>query len=204
MLSHPVEDNDLARLDPADYAAEWKWDGIRVQAVCEGGLRRLYSRTGDEISGAFPDLIEAMTFDGALDGELLVGDPPETHRHLLRPAAAPEPQERIAEDSRALSGVRALLRPAAGWRRGSARPAPHRTAPRLEAFVATLDPSRFDLSPITTFADWTALDEMRRHPPHPVIEGVMIKQQDPRPMSPADRKVRGSNGSATRIRSTRC
>ena len=38
MLSHPVGDGDLDKLDPADYAAEWKWDGIRVQAVREGGV----------------------------------------------------------------------------------------------------------------------------------------------------------------------
>src|SRR5690606_12238530 len=63
---------DLPRLNPADYAAEWKWDGIRVQAVRERGVARLYSRTGDEISAAFPDLMEALTFEGALDGELVV------------------------------------------------------------------------------------------------------------------------------------
>ncbi|MFX8688990.1 hypothetical protein ABTM39_19925, partial [Acinetobacter baumannii] len=60
-----------------DYTAEWKWDGIRVQLVRErkadGDLCcRLYSRTGDEISGAFPDLMEALDFEGAIDGELLV------------------------------------------------------------------------------------------------------------------------------------
>src|SRR5690606_2445695 len=57
MLSNALAEADLARLDPADYAAEWKWDGIRVQAVSEGGIRRLYSRTGDDISPAFPDLV---------------------------------------------------------------------------------------------------------------------------------------------------
>jgi DNA ligase-1 len=77
MLSNAVDDGDLAKLDPADYAAEWKWDGIRVQAVCEGGVCRLYSRTGDDVSGAFPDLAAAMNFEAALDGELLVGDPRE-------------------------------------------------------------------------------------------------------------------------------
>ena len=45
---------DFQKLEPADYAAEWKWDGIRVQAVRDGGVAKLYSRTGDEISGAFP------------------------------------------------------------------------------------------------------------------------------------------------------
>ena len=72
MLSHAIEAADFDRLDPADFAAEWKWDGIRVQAVAEGGRRRLYSRTGDDISGAFPDLLDALDFDAAIDGELLV------------------------------------------------------------------------------------------------------------------------------------
>jgi DNA ligase-1 len=100
MLSHPVEDSDLARLDPADYVAEWKWDGIRVQAVSLGGTRRLYSRTGDDISGAFPDLVDGMD------------------RHILGPAAAAEPQDGLAEDPRALSRLRALLRHHAGRDRG--------------------------------------------------------------------------------------
>ncbi|HZW15676.1 MAG TPA: ATP-dependent DNA ligase, partial [Brevundimonas sp.] len=63
---------DFPKLDPADYAAEWKWDGIRVQAVREGGVARLYSRTGDEISGAFQDVMAGLTFEGAVDGELVV------------------------------------------------------------------------------------------------------------------------------------
>ena len=51
--------SDLAALDAADYLAEWKWDGIRVQAVAghdEHGelVARLYSRTGEEISSSFP------------------------------------------------------------------------------------------------------------------------------------------------------
>src|SRR6185503_7639615 len=73
MLAHAIEDSEFQKLDPKDYAAEWKWDGIRVQAVGDKGMRRLYSRTGDDISGAFPDIIEALDFEGSLDGELLVG-----------------------------------------------------------------------------------------------------------------------------------
>ena len=73
MLANPTDLDELARYKPADYLAEWKWDGIRVQVTAEGGTHRIYSRTGDDISAAFPDLLEAMDFDGALDGELLVG-----------------------------------------------------------------------------------------------------------------------------------
>ena len=73
MLAQAIdEETDFATLDPADYAAEWKWDGIRVQAAHEGGVRRLYSRTGDDIGKSFPDVLAAMDFDGVIDGELLV------------------------------------------------------------------------------------------------------------------------------------
>src|SRR5437763_5957483 len=69
MLAHPLEDT---RVSLEDYAAEWKWDGIRVQLVHAGGETRLYSRTGDDISGSFPDVAEAFRTPGVLDGELLV------------------------------------------------------------------------------------------------------------------------------------
>jgi DNA ligase-1 len=73
MLATALDEGlDLPRLDPADFFAEWKWDGIRVQAVREGGQTRLYSRTGDEISAAFPDVAAGLRFEGAVDGELLV------------------------------------------------------------------------------------------------------------------------------------
>src|SRR6266568_7079627 len=77
MLAHALEEADLLPLDPKAYAGEWKWDGIRVQAASgrgEGGVRvaRLYSRTGEDISKSFPDLVEALKFEGAIDGELLI------------------------------------------------------------------------------------------------------------------------------------
>src|SRR5690242_2106896 len=77
MLAHAIEEAELAALDPAEFSAEWKWDGIRVQAVAaprEDGhfITRLYSRTGEDISKSFPDLAGALRFDGALDGELLI------------------------------------------------------------------------------------------------------------------------------------
>ena len=65
MLAHAVTDKDLATLMPADFSAEWKWDGIRVQAAvgdrsASGKIIRLYSRTGEDISSAFPDLIDML------------------------------------------------------------------------------------------------------------------------------------------------
>ena len=77
MLAHALDEADLAALDPAEFMAEWKWDGIRVQAVAAHGatastIARLYSRTGEDISKGFPDLLDALRLPGAIDGELLI------------------------------------------------------------------------------------------------------------------------------------
>src|SRR5271170_2145160 len=68
MLAQALDEAvDFARLDPADYAAEWKWDGVRVQAVSERGQTRLWSRTGEDVSAAFPDVVGALNFEGVID-----------------------------------------------------------------------------------------------------------------------------------------
>jgi DNA ligase 1 len=178
MLSHPVEDGDLEKLDPADYVAEWKWDGIRVQVVSRPGACRLYSRTGDDISGAFPDLVDAMEFDATLDGELLVGRPPDwtgtfsdLQQRLNRKTVSPKIRERFPAFVRCYDalqiGAEDLRRLAFDERRQ-----------RLEEFVSRIEPSRFDLSPTIAFSGWDELNELRKNPPHPIIEGVMVKRHD--------------------------
>ena len=177
MLANPIGDGDLEKLDPADYAAEWKWDGIRVQAVAEGGVRRLYSRTGDDVSGAFPDLADAMDFSGALDGELLVGTPSATgtfsdlQQRLNRKTVTPK----IMQQYPAFMRCYDLLQEGDTDRREL--PFADRRA-HLEAFVKTLDPTRFDLSPFVPFDGWSRLEALRGTPPHPIIEGVMLKRRD--------------------------
>ncbi len=57
MLAHPLENETI---DLADYATEWKWEGIRVQLVHVGGETRGYSRGGDEISASFPALQQRL------------------------------------------------------------------------------------------------------------------------------------------------
>ncbi len=177
MLANPVGDGDLGRLDPAHYAAEWKWDGIRVQAVREGGAQRLYSRTGDDVSNAFPDLAGALDFSGAIDGELLVGSPAATgsfsdlQQRLNRKTVS----ARMLKAYPAFMRCYDLLQADGEDLRGLPFSARRK---RLEALVAALDPARFDLSPLVAFADWRELEAHRAAPPHPVIEGVMLKRWD--------------------------
>ncbi len=72
MLANPLEDPDWTGLDVADYLIEWKWDGIRVQIAAAGDDVRLYSRTGDDIGRSFPDVLQGLSCDAVLDGELLI------------------------------------------------------------------------------------------------------------------------------------
>jgi DNA ligase-1 len=179
MLAHALDEAvDFTKLDPADYAAEWKWDGIRVQAVSEGGTKRLYSRTGDEIGRTFPELIEALDFQGAIDGELLV---------IRDGRVAPfgDLQQRLNRktvDAKLIAehpvGIRAydLL----SDRGEDTRRLPFRERrARLEAFVAGLGPGPIDLSPLIRFERWDDLVPLRADPPPgPAAEGMMLKRWD--------------------------
>src|SRR4029077_12792179 len=74
MLAHAIEDTDFANLEAADFIAEWKWDGIRVQAVSGHDARgnmlaRLYSRSGEDITKSFPDLLPSLHLQDSSDLE---------------------------------------------------------------------------------------------------------------------------------------
>jgi len=181
MLAQPIDEaDDLPQLDPAAYAAEWKWDGIRVQAVSEGGVKRLYSRTGEDVSGAFPDVLAALDYEGAIDGELLV---------LREGRVAPfgDLQQRLnrktAEAKLMAShpaGIRAYDLLAADGEDLRALPFAERRA-RLEAFVAAIGSDRIDLSPLVPFDTWDDLAARRAEPPPgdpQSAEGLMLKRLD--------------------------
>ncbi|WP_420410561.1 cisplatin damage response ATP-dependent DNA ligase [Hoeflea sp.] len=180
MLSHAIEEADFEKLDPDDFSAEWKWDGIRVQAVSERGVNRLYSRTGDDISGAFPDLVDAFGFEGVLDGELLVARPVDGG---LETGTFSDLQQRLNRKTVTAKQLReypVFLRAYDLLIDGDTDLRKKGFAERrelLEAFVSTLDPDRFDCSPMLEFSSWEELAAHRANPPSVVIEGVMIKRK---------------------------
>jgi DNA ligase-1 len=187
MLSHPLEDEDFEKLDASEFLAEWKWDGIRLQAVSgrtdDGVLKqRIYSRTGEDVSGAFPDLVEALAFEGAIDGELLIVREGRVQsfnvlqQRLNRKAVT---QKLIAEFPAHLRVYDIL---AEGDE--DLRDLPFRERrKRLEALVARLDDTRIDLSPMVPFETWEDLAAARADPASvgagpdaDAIEGCMLKR----------------------------
>ena len=181
MLAHALEESDLVGIKPTDYAAEWKWDGIRVQAVREGGVARLYSRTGEDISRTFPDLIDALDFSGSIDGELLIGGPARFDGSVGSFADLQQRLNRKSVSPRLLSTHPAFIRAydCLVDEGADLRPSPFAERRRhLEALVARSRHGRLDLSPLIPFASVADLAAARAAPPSPVIEGLMLKRWD--------------------------
>ena len=182
MLAHPLED---LRLDMADYAAEWKWDGIRVQLVHAGGETRLYSRAGDDITRGFPEIAEAFRTPGVLDGELMVrGEAQGAEEHGGAAASFNALQQRLnrkAVTAKMLTEYPAFVRLYDVLFDGAEdlrdRPWTERRT-RLEAFAARLDPERFDVSALIEAPDFTTLQAIRASARDASIEGVMLKRRD--------------------------
>ncbi|WP_373486460.1 cisplatin damage response ATP-dependent DNA ligase [Blastomonas sp.] len=177
MLAHPLEDGTV---DLADYAAEWKWDGIRIQIVRIGNEVRLFSRGGDDITPAFPDVAAAVTVPGVFDGELLVRGAAQ----MGEAASFNALQQRLGRKSvsaKMLAEAPAFVRlydlliddgedlRALPW---------HQRRARLETRMAALPADRFDLSQIIEAPDFAALGRIRDGARDAAIEGVMLKRLD--------------------------
>ncbi|MCL6679332.1 cisplatin damage response ATP-dependent DNA ligase [Sphingomonas sp. RG327] len=183
MLAHPLEETEVS-LD--DYAAEWKWDGIRVQLVRTAGQTRLYSRTGDDVSGSFPEIAVAFEAEGVLDGELLVRGSDQGSADLHGGAAASfnALQQRLGRkvvSAKMQSQYPAFVRLYDILFDG---PEDVRGLPwtarrkRLEVFVPKLHPDRFDLSQLIDASDFAELSDIRAGARDAAIEGVMLKRRD--------------------------
>ena len=182
MLAHPLDD---ARVSLSDYAAEWKWDGIRVQLVHAGGETKVYSRTGDDISGSFPDIAQAFDTRAVLDGELLVrGEAQGSGLEVTSAASFNALQQRLGRKNvsqKMLGAYPAFVRlydilfdgeedlRELAW---------ERRRPRLEQIVDQLDPARFDISQLIDAADFEQLEELRASARDVAIEGIMLKRRD--------------------------
>lgn len=175
MLSTPIEDADFGKLDPKDFSAEWKWDGIRVQLVLGRDGASMFSRTGDDIAASFPDVVEAAMGHAVLDGELLVGADfdarsfNDLQQRLNRKVAQGKQMAELPAFVRVYDmlfdgdeDIRTL-----GWQERRAR---------LEAWFAKNPQTRMDVSAILPFGDWEDLARLRRMgADEHGHEGVMLK-----------------------------
>ena len=178
MLAHPIEDGDWSKLQPQDFAAEWKWDGIRVQVAAHGEDAKIFSRAGDDISQAFPDLRSAFgDCDVVADGELLVMRGPDvapfndlqqrlnrktvTAKMLREYPAHIRLYDLLSDGSEDLRGLPFVER-----RR------------RLELWFEREKPRLTDVSQMIAFDSFETLNELWGKARDDGIEGLMLKRRD--------------------------
>jgi DNA ligase-1 len=176
MLSHPIdEEKDFDVLRKDDFQAEWKWDGIRVQLVFDEEEKKIFSRTGDDISAAFPDILDNINGSAVLDGELLVG-------HNFEPMPFNNLQQRLNRksvikkhllDYPAYISVYDMLFDGKDDIRALSL---SERRERLENWMAANPSTRLDLSEIIPIKSWQDLEEIRiKGAEEQGHEGIMIK-----------------------------
>jgi DNA ligase 1 len=178
-LAHPLEGEPAALGDPAEWLAEWKWDGIRSQLIRRAGRTFLWSRGDELLNGRFPEIEEpaALLPDGTvLDGEVLpwAGDRPlpfaQLQRRIGRKALTKQildevPVALVAYDLLEHGGEDLRSLPLVERRR------------RLAAVLGgTWSGGRLVLSPSVEAGDWPALAEARDRARELGAEGLMLKR----------------------------
>ncbi|WP_250499056.1 ATP-dependent DNA ligase [Caballeronia sp. GAWG1-5s-s] len=184
-LAHPLQADPATLGAPADWIAEWKWDGIRAQLVKRSGRVWIWSRGEDLLTERFPELasLGAALPDGTvIDGEILAWEPGAT---MPLPFARLQPRitrksltKKVLADSPAALLAYDLLE--ADGRDLRTEPLHARRA-KLDALAHTLSSTlAVDLlrvSPVVEASDWDALAALRDESRARGVEGLMLKER---------------------------
>ncbi|MCC5822541.1 MAG: ATP-dependent DNA ligase [Phycisphaerales bacterium] len=184
-LAHPLEGNAAGLGAPGDWAAEWKWDGIRAQLIRRAGQTALWSRGEEPIAHQFPEIAAAAAglLDGTvLDGEVLLwrggrdGGPLgfAALQTRLNRKVAPTHQLDLFDETRAVLVAYDLLEQAGRDLRRE--PFEDRRA-ALEEVITALGDETIRLSPLLGASGWEELAAVQASARERGAEGLMLKHR---------------------------
>ncbi len=165
---------------PALWQAEWKWDGIRAQAIRRGGRVFIWSRGEELVTGTYPEIAEAAARlpDGTvLDGEIVPwkeGRPlpvSELQRRIGRKAAG----KKLLQEVPTVFLACDLLESDGKDRRG--RPLAQRRE-TLSGVLSACGDDRLILSALVEAASWEGLAALRAQARQRGAEGFVLKRRD--------------------------
>ena len=179
MLSHPLEEQEIEKINWEDFSFERKYDGIRIQVVATESGKALFTRTGDNISHSFPDLLASIEGNVVLDGELIIHLNLEikrfnelqqrlnrksvTSKLLAESPAGMIVYDILFEDGSDLRALPFILR-----------------RKKLENWVATHPSPNLFLSDLLFLNQDQSVHELKQYilqENHPAVEGLMIKHR---------------------------
>jgi DNA ligase-1 len=177
-LASPLEGAPDRLGSREDWAAEWKWDGIRGQIVRRAGQCTLWSRGEEIITDRFPEIVTAAAAlpDGTvLDGEVLAwqGERVLGFARLQQRIGRSKLTAKILQDIPARFVAYDLLE--AGGEDQRQRPLNERRA-RLAALLQAAASPVLALSPLVEDATWDALAACREQARTRGVEGLMLKE----------------------------
>ena len=180
-LAYAIEENDLEKLlgDPANWQAEWKWDGIRGQVIRRNSELFVWSRGEELMTDKFPEyqsFCELLPDGVAIDGEII----PSVDRKPLPFAIL---QTRIGRKN--ISKKQLQEAPIAFFAYDlleynsedirSKTLDERRTL--LEQLVLSINHPKLILSPVVDFSNWSELAALRKNSRAMGAEGFMIKKK---------------------------
>ena len=179
--SKTAEEVETALGDTSNWQAEWKWDGIRAQAIQRNGEIFIWSRGEDLATDKFPELhpfLSALPDGTVLDGEAIcfadncplpfsVLQTRIGRKNLTKKILTESPMAFIAYDILEHEGndIRHL-------------PLEERRILLEHLHHESTYQDIFRLSPIVDFASWGELFELRKRSREEYAEGFMLKKRD--------------------------
>ncbi|MEL6203738.1 MAG: ATP-dependent DNA ligase [Pseudomonadota bacterium] len=180
-LAYQLDDPPESLGDATEWAAEWKWDGIRGQLILRGHEHYLWSRGEELMTDRFPEFAAAADFlpnGTVLDGEVLAWDhgaeAPQSFNALqARIGRKTVPKKLLAEAPVVLRAYDLLEWAGEDWR---TRPFGERRAALEDALNGLPSEAPLRLSPLVAFDSWKELAETRSTAREQSAEGLMLKR----------------------------
>jgi DNA ligase-1 len=179
-LAYPLDTDPAGLGPPDDWAAEWKWDGIRGQVILRAGRHFLWSRGEELMTDRFPELARLVDFlphGTVIDGEVLAwdGDRPLPFSALQKRIGRKTVPKRLLTEAPVILKAYDLLEE--GGEDIRALPFAERRA-RLDRLAATLPEDAPLLpSPLIAFSDWSGLAAVQATARERGAEGLMLKRR---------------------------
>jgi DNA ligase-1 len=179
-LAYPLEEDVEALGSPAEWQAEWKWDGIRAQVIRRDGKTFIWSRGEELVTERYPEIAGAADFlpDGTvLDGEIMPwkDGTPLAFAQLQRRIGRKSLGGSILTDVPVVLVAYDLLEVACRDVRNE--PLARRRAMLTDVISASRS-AAFIPSPVVPFASWAEARSAYASAREQSAEGLMLKRMD--------------------------